>query len=182
MIVTAPSSYVEFENNFILKVIEFKENTGSNGGRMPPNGEGSNGNSFAPTGLALPNVIEVQQDDWDTHHFTKTSALNIIKAGTGENVYDFYVNMDNIHLLTELKSIAKNAEKVKLYKARYKYALVLIGLSALGYYANKDNANEETKHTVDEIEDFVKLCTKIISPVILPMLDVMGGADIIDLI
>ena len=180
-IITAPSSYVEFENSFTLKIIEFQESTGGGGRRLQPNGEGPDGNSFSPTGLALPNVIEVTQDDWNTHNFTKTSALNIMKVNAESNVYDFYINMDNIHLLTELKSVAKDLEKVKLYKARYKYALVLMGLSALGYYANKDNTNEETQRSEVEIEGVVKLCTEILSPVILPMIEVMGG-NVLDIL
>lgn len=174
-VVSAPSSYQDFENEFTLKVVDFSEETGGGGKRLPPNGEHGNGKAFAPIGITLPNVSEVYHCDWETHNFDKTSALQIMKAGTEENIYDFFVNMDNIHLLTELKSVAKNESKVKLYKARYKYALVLIGLSILGNFANNSTDN-------DDIETIVKDYSKMVSPILLPMIEVLGGADISEII
>lgn len=78
-------------------------------------------------------------------------------------------------MLSELKSIVKDEARVKLFKARYKYSMVLIGLSILGYYDNNEN-NTQGQETV---EDIVEKFTKMVSPVILPLIEVTGAADLI---
>lgn len=169
-VVTDNNVFKDFRNDFTAFVIEFKESTGGGGGRRPPS-EGKEGNLLAPTGISLPKVIPVTSDKWEQYGFDKESALRIILADEEKQIYDFYVNMDNIHLQLELKPIAKNEAKVKLLKARYKYSLVLIGLSILGYYSNADhkpNSNEN-------VEEVVEKYSRMISPVLLPMIDVMGN-------
>lgn len=94
---------------------------------------------------------------------------------------DFF-NMENIHLQSELKPIAKNEAKMKLLKARYKYSMVLIGLSILGYGKNHHDPENEQKSEIEEPEQTVRLVTRMLSPIILPMIAVMGDdlGDIID--
>lgn len=168
-----------FENRFIIKVIEFIDTSGGGGRRNPASDLDKNGNLIAPAGISLPNVIEVSKNEWETHEFEKDTALKITQADPEKQIYDFYVNMDNIHLQSEIKPIAKHVAKVKLFKARYKYSLVLIGLSILGYYSKDENKSE---HENDNVEDIVETYTKMVSPVLLPMIDVMGGADLQDII
>lgn len=168
----------EFCESFEIVVEEKKEDNGGNGGhRNPPNGDNPSKNSFAPTGIALPNVIEVSYDEWEENGFTKESALRVVKASSDEEIYDFYVNMDNIHLKSELKPIAKNDAKVKLLKARYKYGMVLMGLSILGYHSKKENEDIEQ----NDVCESIKMFSEMISPVLLPMIDVMGD-DMSDII
>ena len=88
-----------------------------------------------------------------------------------DDVYDFYVNMDNIHLQTEIKPIAKNEGKMRLLKARYKYSMVLIGLGVLGYY---DNHKDENTENTEDPEEMIRKISDMLSPVLLPMIDVMG--------
>ena len=107
------------------------------------------------------------KEQWDEYDFTKESSLCVRKI---DDAFDFFVNMDNIHLQTEIKPIAKNTGKMKLLKARYKYSMVLLGLSVLGYY---DNHKEDTENE-NPAEDTIKKISEMISPVILPMIDVMG--------
>ena len=82
------------------------------------------------------------------------------------------LNMDNIHLQTEVKPIAKNEGKMKLLKARYKYSMVLLGLSVLGYYEN--HKTEEEGKPEESPEEAIRKISEMLSPVILPMIDVMG--------
>ena len=93
---------------------------------------------------------------------------------TRNDDYDFYVNMENIYLQSELKPIAKNEAKMKLLKARFKYSMVLIGLSILGYGKNHHDPENELKSELEEPEETVRLVTRMVSPVILPMIAVMG--------
>ena len=83
---------------------------------------------------------------------------------SGEEGYDFYINMDNIHLLTEQKS--NSSIDYKLLNARYKYGMVLIGLALLKTSDNQDsvfNGEPDIFSTIIEV-------TKAISPILLPMI------------
>lgn len=168
----------DFENEFEIHIIKQQETPGGTGGtRTPPDGEGPNQTSMKLAGITLPNVKEIYKENWDDYGFTKESALKAIKYGSA---YDFFVNMDNIHLLTEIKPIAKNESKMRLLKAQYKYSMVLIGLGVLGYYDKYENdANTESK---DSPEEMVQKIADMLSPVLLPMINVMGNnmSDIID--
>lgn len=168
-VVTDTNNDRSFENTFAIRVIAQQESTGGNGGtRTPPDGEGSNKKSLTPTGIALPHVMEIGKDRWEEFGFTRESALDVKKI---DDAYDFFVNMDNIHLQTEIKPIAKNEGKMRLLKARYKYSMVLIGLGVLGYYNNHKDENPENSDTPEEM---IRKISDMLSPVLLPMIDVMG--------
>lgn len=167
-----------FENDFSIKVIEFNDGSAGGGRRTPPSEHDNNGKFLSPSGISLPNVFEVTSDDWESRSFEKDTALKITQADAEKNIYDFFVNMDNIYLQSELKNVARNQNKVILFKARYKYSLVLIGLSVLGYYSKEENKLSKNEN----LEDIVETYTKMVSPVILPLIDVMGGADLLDII
>lgn len=159
----------DFENEFEIHIVGLQDTTGGhNGRRTPPNGENSEKDTFKPSGISLPKVEEIYKDRWDECGFTKESALVVKKY---EEAYDFFVNMDNIHLQTEIKPIVKNEGKMKLLKARYKYSMVLIGLGVLGYYDN--HQSEESGETVAP-EEMIEKISAMLSPVLLPMIDVMG--------
>lgn len=161
-----------FEEVFEVTVVANQEETGGNGHRTLPDGEGKGSGALAPAGISLPNVIEITHEDWDTYSFDRDSAL-AVRTTTGD-VYDFYVNMENIHLQSELKPIAKNEPKMKLIKARYKYSMVLIGMSILGYAKNHHSTDDEHSNEIEDPEQMVSLVTKMVSPIILPMISVMG--------
>jgi hypothetical protein len=161
-----------FENNFIISVVANQDIGGGRGERTPPDGENKDGKSITPAGIKLPNVREITHSDWEMVNFDRESALAVLSAEEG--VYDFYVNMDNIHLQTEIKPIAKDENKMKLLKARYKYGMVLIGLSILGYVKNYENLDNGEEDKIDDPETTIRLVTKMVSPIILPMIDVLG--------
>lgn len=162
----------KFEETFTIIITAFHEEPGGGGRRTPPDDGTKGKGALTPAGISLPNVREVTHEDWDTYSFDRESALAVINAGDG--VYDFYVNMENIHLQSELKPIANNEAKMKLLKARYKYSMVLIGLSILGYEKNHRNSEDEQKSEIEDPETTIRLMTKMVSPVILPMIAVMG--------
>lgn len=161
-----------FEEKFSISVVANHDTGGSRGSRTPPDGENKDGKSVTPMGIKLPKVIEVTRESWEGVNFDKESALAVLSAEEG--VYDFHINMDNIYLLTELKPIVKDESKVKLLKARYKYSMVLIGLSILGYIKNNKDPNEEKEGEFDDPETTIRLFTRMVSPIILPMINVMG--------
>lgn len=178
--VTDTNNENQFVETFEITVVANQETPGGGGHRTPPDDGNKGKNTLTPAGISLPNVREVTHEEWDEYNFDRESALAILSAG--DDVWDFYVNMENIHLQSELKPIAKNEAKMKLIKARYKYSMVLIGLSILGYGKNHHDSEDEKKSEIDDPEQTVRLVTRMISPVILPMIAVMGDdlGDIID--
>lgn len=162
-----------FKDEFYVKIEkEEDKRDGGRGKRKPPStknkGEEIEKNAF----LELPNVIEVKRKDWEAPHlnFNKESALKVIDSG--ENGYDFYINMDNISLLTEMKSNYLINEK--LLNARYKYGMVLIGIALLNdsEFKKEDDLENNGKESVF---DKIQYVAKVISPILLPMISSLGG-------
>jgi hypothetical protein len=167
----------EFPSEFEVSVIPFIESTGGGGTRKQPPGDESDDKSISPSGISLPNVTEVYKDKWDEHNFVRESALKVERVAADVEVFDFFINMDNIHLQTELKSFTKDDVKMTVYKSRYMYAMVLIGLGILGYYSNNYNTTNNDDEDFQEItpEEMVKTISEMLSPMILPMIDVLGS-------
>lgn len=178
--VTDTNNDNQFEEKFEITVIANHDTPGGSGRRTPPDDGNKGKDTLTPAGISLPNVREVTHEEWDTYDFDRESALAVLS--TGNDINDFYVNMENIHLQSELKPIAKNEAKMKLLKARYKYSMVLIGLSILGYGKNHHNREDEHKSEIEDPSQVVRQVTRMVSPVILPMIAVMGDdlGNIID--
>lgn len=165
----------EFVNEFSLKIIE---NTESNGTINPytPSGSDPKKPAIKNSGVQLPNIQEIYEESWQTYSMTNTSSLVVLRSGTDEKgeQFDFFVNMDNIHLKTELKLVANDNAKILLYKSRYKYALALLGMSMLSYFKEQGTINEENF----DIEQEIKKNCEMISPVILPIITVLGDSSL----
>lgn len=135
---------------FYIRITEpvTKKQTDS-GNRKPPASDKPGNDSKKQEGFALPNIIEVSKDNrtsqaWEEHNFNEESAL--IVKGNEQDGYDFFVNIDNIHLLTELKP-AKISE-VEIIQAKYKFGLVLIGLAILNQKVpSKNKMKKKTMYT-----------------------------------
>lgn len=141
-------------------------NTQGNGNRQKPSGEKGNKRE-QPSGLNLPNIIQVEKKDWDERGFDKETAL-VIKGTDGEG-YDFYVNIDNVYVETEVK--ARTKDDPKILKSQYQYGLVLMGLSLLN--SLEDTPEDNGKSVFDQIKDI----TTAISPILLPMITSLGELE-----
>lgn len=166
-----------FTEEFYIKVIEpLNKQISKAGARKPPSSNQPGDETQKPDGFALPNIVEVPRENWASQSFNEKSALKV--KDSGELGYDFFVNIDNIHLLSELK-VAKNTE-IKVIQAKYKFGLVLVGLALLN-----DNDKEQKIEDSDESENIyatIEKTTKAISPVIIPMIDTLGALELQDLI
>ncbi len=194
--VTDRSRTEPFQNQFVIRVKEAALPAGGGGKRRkPPSDEEGMGREL-PSGIALPNIIPVPQEDWDkqTPPFDQYTALRIMHAGqsdttnsgengSGSNVYDFYVNVDNVYLKAELKI---GGEEVQLKRARFINGLVLVGLAIL----HDDERKKETSQNEDDgsdaqgeesnIEDRVETFTRAVAPVLLPMIESLAALEIED--
>lgn len=169
------------ENGFYVEVVQRTDSTGTGGKRRESSGEDSGEDSKKPSHLALPHVNKVYKEQWEDHGFNKGSSLHVIASG--EEGYDFYINMDNIHLLTEIKGLQEI--DTKLLQARYEYAMVLVGLAMIHGQTNQNgnqgvNSESENEEEVD-ISKLVFETTKSISPVILPMISALGSLTMDDI-
>jgi hypothetical protein len=139
------------------------------GTRRPPRGKDGK-DQQGQSGLSLPQVREVHRDDWDTHGMTKESALRVKFAP--ETGYDFFVNMDNVHLLSEVK--ARAAVEPDMLRSQYKYGVVVVALAMLQEVENEQPDPDErcvrTTHQVDGIVD-------LLSPFLIPMIDALGHLE-----
>ena len=137
------------------------------------------------SGLNLPNVIEVSEKEWQAHSppFDNRTALRIKHAGDTANaeaqessvIYDFFVNVDNIHLKGFLKdTTALRGIGAKLVRAQYKYGLVLLGLALIRQDSHDkqlskggNQEHEGQDHNVeDQVEEFTRAAAAVLLPVI----------------
>lgn len=178
--VSDTSTIDPFENVFRLAVGEpAVRRTGREGTRRQPPSKKKGHEREIPDSLELPVVTEIAENEWHKQNFDKYSALSIVHAGQDEDdstpgagSYDFFVNVDNVHLRAEQK-VSK--EDPAVLKARYKYGLVLIGLALLNDDLQKKASADEEDEA--DVESLVRQVTRSISPVLLPLIEYMGALE-----
>lgn len=111
--------------------------------QRPPGGETTptrpaNGRHEAPR-LALPNVSEVHRDAWDAFDppFTEFEVLRV--RHSGDDGYDFQLNIDNKYLLTELRSARPQDHDLVRYW--FKWGVTLSALGQLRHLKQQEEAN-----------------------------------------
>jgi len=175
-LVTDDVAISDFINEFEVQVLppaKYKNGGGSSRRKPPSDEEGEEQDK--KDSLALPQVIEVRQDEWENQKFDKYSALLVKDAGEDLG-YDFFINMDNVHLQNEIKTQPK--VEPKLLEARYKYAMVLIGLSIIKHNDEMmQNIIDGAQQERDVFKD-IKVVSSAISPILLPMISNLGDIDV----
>ncbi len=159
----------DFVSTIVITAEEPQEYTGGGGGeRRKPKDKDKTG-ANANGGFALPEIIPIQKEEWEANEMDQYSALKYVPTDEGG---DYYLNMDNTYLLTELAGIRDSA-KSELTKARYTYSMALIGMSVIGYYKNSGSGDEEA-----DVPKMVKDVSTMIAPVLIPMLEAMSDLDL----
>jgi len=92
--------------------------------------------------------------------------MTAIDAGEGK--YDFYVNLDNIHLQTEIK--ANEKEDPRILEARYKYGMVLVGLGII----RMEECLKRYDLRPDQITRLIEFSSAAVSPMLLPIISGLG--------
>ncbi len=171
-----------FVNRLVLLVHQTKQGGGGGcGGGRKRGGDGGGG-------LNLPDITPVREEDWGKysfHTFTEDSALVIVNAGEvdenqdASDVYDFYINVDNKYLRTVQKESPK--EDPKLFEAKFTYSMVLIGLALIHDHRTRKLAppsSEDDEPRPETIEALVMRATSALAPVLLPMVETIGGLSL----
>ena len=159
-----------FIDQFYTVIMPKSQNKPSNnpGRRKLPTNPDVKGKQVDQGLFNLPEITPVYKDEWENHDFNKESALKI-EDGGDENGYDFFLNMDNIYLLNEKRM--SNASSSML-DARFKYGFILIGLALLRNYKKENEAD-----STFDIYSTIEFCTRMISPVLLPLISNLGELD-----
>jgi len=153
---------------------------------------GSSNPPKAP-GLRLPKVVEVYRDEWKVRNFDRYTALRIkstpAPAVSHErdmvNVYDFFVNLDNVHLKSFLKAQDRlDRMGVKLVRSQFKYGLVLLGLALLRQDSDTQGESardgQENRGELADLEQQVETFTEAAAAVLLPVIRSLGELDLAD--
>lgn len=168
-----------FINELKVKVIEpDNKHPGNKGGRKKPRGNDDDDERKDLSGFNVPNMIECRKFD-KQYKFAEDEEGALKVVDSGSTGYDFFINMDNVFLRTEIKGLT-NIEP-KLLEARFKYSMVLLGLSLLDLNQknNKNSKNLENKNDEEgSIYEKISLFAKAASSVVLPMISNLGELEI----
>jgi len=144
---------------------------GSGSGQPTKPATGSKNNT--EQGLQIPEIKEVRREEWESRGFNPYTALEVRHGD--EAGYDFFLNVDNTFLLTELRS-TKPADQ-SLVRYWFKYGLVFCALGMLQEQMRREEAkaeaengrDEEESENGDELDEIGRAC-KGIAHVIIPVI------------
>jgi hypothetical protein len=172
----------------IIKITVLPKQTHMSGGSKPKKrhkGVGE-GNDVVPHGIKLPKVEPVHQGDkyWEKYKFTIDTACHVISDPIeidGKTLLEhvFYMNMDNNSLRTEIKY---SKQDPRLLEAKFKYGNVLLGIAMLYQADHKNKLERNISNNGDEkqagiVQDQIRQISEAIAPVLLPMIDQLGGLN-----
>lgn len=162
-----------FVNRLVISVGPGQEISGGKGDRNKRGGESGGDDPTKKTdqGLSVPIPTLVYEPDWSRHNFDKYSALKVEYYPStdekGVDSHEYFLNMDNIHLKTELKGAN---EDMKIVKSRWQFGMILVGIALL----NQANQKPESEDAPPP-EENVREITTAIAPILLPMIEHLGA-------
>ena len=137
------SRVIPFEETFCLKLVDKKIHAKSTPKRPKDMKD-------------LPNLIKIGKNDFEAYDIDKYDVLKVEESNNG---YDYYLNVDNVHMQSYLKT-SKN-EQIDEAKKQYELAVALMGLILI-----QDFKDQEGEIPLGE---FTRNYTRKISPLILPL-------------
>lgn len=183
--VTDSTRVEPFVNDFTLHIKPPAKSSGGNGRRKNPPGNDSGSNRESNLALALPEIVLVNESEWEDQDpaFDQYTALRIkgtVEGGNGQEteVYDFFINMDNTYFKHELKYFKGSDD---LLKAQWKYGLVLLGLGLIQEEhrtGDKAEAAETDSSGSVDLTETVDRMSRAVAPILLPMIDYLGDLDL----
>lgn len=149
-------------------------------------GKGNKGESDEgpPAGIELPRIHKVRKNGWEERGFDEHSACTVIDEGSGDegddrSVYEFYVNVDNIFLQTDMKHGDRDAA---IIETKFIYGNVLVGLALIHdakrtEAARRQGECSESEEEEEPIARRIEQVTRALGPFLVPMVDYLGGLD-----
>ena len=171
--ITDPSRVDEFVLPAVLRVVPPEKHNGR-GGRSTNGRHNNSGRGDRTSPIGLPNIIEVPTKDWPKHDFDELSALKVVGHGrdnSGQEQFDYYINVDNKFLLTAQKDRKKVPETLR---AQFIYSLVLFSMALLMKERSRYSDQHDELFGDDDIESVVRGVTRRLAPFILPTLEALG--------
>ena len=113
----------------------------------------------------LPEIKKVYKSEWSEYDppFDELEAVRVRSSGDGEDSYDFYINMDNAFLLTELSRAGNKANK-EMMAYWFEYGLVLCGMGILNQAQSKDDTDSTDGQTDTQVDaDPLELCNRALA-------------------
>jgi hypothetical protein len=171
-----------FTNRFYVKIIEEQIKKGSSGKRKKPASDKNGNDRQKESHLNIPNIVDIRKEDWNKDDykdfkFNELSALKVKNAGE-KGGYDFFINMDNSYLKTEIKGDIKTPPAI--LEARFRYGMVLLGISILDFKENKKKKKSDDDELVNDdlsVYEQISLFTEAISPTLLPMISSLSSSE-----
>jgi hypothetical protein len=189
VIVTDSTRLEPFENRFTVTIQrEMVTKPGTDGERNPPIDKPGSAREV-PGGIDIPKPISVSENDWANKGFDQFTALEIRDSGErgpaagGREeavVYDFLINVDNVHLKRFLKAELKPGEDDRVVRTRYELGMMLVGLALIHQQRTKrpgSGDDSDTESPTEDVHGRVASVTKALSPFLLPMIDALGGIE-----
>ena len=173
-----------FINTLKLTVLPKKLHKKSKSKKKKHMGKGGGEQSkLTSSGLNMPNVIRVKEetDIWHNYEFTHKSGC-VVQGdsrdtdGDLQMEYTFYVSIDNVYLLEEMKK----SKEPELIEAKYVYGNVLLGLSLIHDHEEQARKLKRAGKDEDEdnefiIEDHVRRVSRAMAPFMVPMINYLGS-------
>ena len=141
----------------------------------PPTKSGSSSQRRPATGkrekvaAGFPLITEVDRGAWDAHDFNKLSALKVTHGPDGG--YEFFVNIDNAFLLTQLShSRGPDRPNIKFW---FKYGLVLAALGMIKQQVPDGQGPEESEQAEVDLDAVARGCDGL-ARAIVPIIRALG--------
>jgi len=174
-----------FVNVAILR-IKYQVDRKGGGGKQGGKAGGDEGEEEKSIGIELPKIVKVREPEWNQYDFDRYSACKIVQDydehNENKDVYQFYINVDNVYLRTDMK---QGGENPKLLEAKFVFGNVLIGLGLIKDYREREEkakrvSNEPVEEAIrwnDEIsvDEHVAQTTRALSAFMLPMINKLGS-------
>ena len=137
----------------------FKEKLVKKSGDKGSKKKNKKNNNNTQSGLALPNILLVKEEELESKDMNIDSALKIIRGE--EN--DFYINADNKYIKDYLDKEKDNIKKDSLFNS-YKLSLVLFGISILNVFENLNNEDD-----INNFNEIVEYSSKAFAQILFPI-------------
>lgn len=150
-----------FTSQFGLRVEAPREHQA--GGESTRQLRDRNGSQSSAPRLAIPNIYEVREDQWEEADFMMgpSDAIRIKSVGD-EDGYDFYVNMDNQYLINEIRR--NRVEDPRILEYWFKMGLSLTASSMLELPAFKHRQFAQPDN--EAIENITAGLARVIVPIV----------------